>query len=74
MTDFYLQFLVTTSDFILAAKYLLSSFTLTKKVPLKTVFISLTIFFGISFTIILSYAIYIGIIGQEKIGQYNTRE
>ena len=74
MTDFYLQFLVTTSDFILAAKYLLSSFTLTQKVPFKTVFISLTIYFGISFVIILGYAIYIGIIGQEKIGQYKTPE
>ena len=69
-----MQFFVTTSDFILAAKYLLSYVTLNQKVPFKTVFISLTIYFGISFVIILCYAIYIGIIGQEKIGQYNTRE
>lgn len=72
MTNFYLQMLITASDFILAAKYLLSSVTLTQKIPFKPIFISLTAYFCITLTTILLYAIYIGIIVENKISQYDT--
>jgi len=41
--------------------------TLTQRLPLKTVFRSVAVYYGVSFLIILGLGIYIGILGQNKI-------